>query len=402
MDVYSVKQTVTYIKRLLNDDFALQDISVSGEVTNLKIYPSGHVYFSLKDDYASLNCVMFSAYVKGAAFENGAQSVVTGYVSVYEKTGQMQFYAREIRVSGVGQSHESFEKLKNKLAKEGLFDEARKKPIPKFIKSVAVITSPVGAVVFDIIRIVKKRNPTVKITVIPAKVQGEGAAESLRDAIETANAWGGAQCVIIGRGGGSNEDLSAFNAEILARAVARSEIPVISAVGHETDFTICDFAADLRCATPSAAAVAVAFDRAETRDAVLAAQSKARNILTLKIKAAKAVYKALASRRVLLAPQEALYNRQMFAEHLRKRADAAFLNRLAALKSKVAYARSIIKNLSPEKTLERGFALVTEPGGAIVKNGGGFTQNGALNIYLSDGLLKAVALSYERGKKINF
>lgn len=399
-DAYSVRQTVAYIKKLLTNDAILYDVYVSGEVSNLKTYPSGHVYFTLKDEYAALNCVMFAQYAAGVAFQNGVLTAARGCVSVYEKTGQMQFYVQEVKFSGTGAFYESFEELKKKLSAEGLFDAKRKKEIPRFAKRVAVITSPAGAVVFDIIKIIKKRNPTVKITVVPALVQGEDAPSSLCAALAAVIDRALADCVIIGRGGGSGEDLNAFNSETLARAIARSPIPVISAVGHETDFTIADFAADMRAPTPSAAAAAVSFDYADICSKTAYLQKKAKHILLQRLDAARTLKKALLSRRVIKNPEEAVYNRKAYVESLCKTARMAFSHKTDALKNRLSLASNAVNNLSPKKTLERGFALVVNGDGRIVKNESDFLIGGEINIYINDGLLKAEAASYERGKKI--
>ena len=254
--VFSVTQINRYIRELIEKDFILQSLWIKGEISNYKRHSSGHLYFTLKDEESAINCIMFRGNAQMLPFEpeNGMEAVVCGYISIYEKTGQYQFYGELIQPVGIGALTAAYDRLKNKLEKEGLFDGDFKREICSKPETVAVITSPTGAAVRDIINIAKRRNKSVRIVVAPVLVQGENAAASIVNALKAVNNWGGADTIILGRGGGSIEDLWAFNEESVARAIFASDIPVISAVGHETDFTISDFVADLRAPTPSAAA----------------------------------------------------------------------------------------------------------------------------------------------------
>ena len=254
--IFTVGQINRYIKNLLENDCILNSLLIRGEISNFKAHGTGHFYFTLKDAIGAVNCVMFRQYAETLPFfpENGMQVVLYGSVSLYEKTGQYQLYAEFVEPVGVGVLQTAFEQLKKQLEEEGLFDADYKREIPKNPACIAVVTSPTGAAVQDMIKVATRRNPAVKIAIFPTLVQGAQAADDIVRSIKAANQWGKADVLIVGRGGGSMEDLWCFNEENVARAIFASEIPVISAVGHETDFTIADFVADLRAATPSAAA----------------------------------------------------------------------------------------------------------------------------------------------------
>ncbi len=254
--IFTVGQINRYIKNLLENDCILNSLLIRGEISNFKAHGTGHFYFTLKDAIGAVNCVMFRQYAETLPFfpENGMQVVLYGSVSLYEATGQYQLYAEFVEPVGVGVLQTAFEQLKKQLEEEGLFDADYKREIPKNPACIAVVTSPTGAAVQDMIKVATRRNPAVKIAIFPTLVQGAQAADDIVRSIKAANQWGKADVLIVGRGGGSMEDLWCFNEENVARAIFASEIPVISAVGHETDFTIADFVADLRAATPSAAA----------------------------------------------------------------------------------------------------------------------------------------------------
>ena len=269
--VFTVGQINRYIKNLLENDFILNSLLVQGEISNFKAHSSGHWYFTLKDATGALSCMIFRQDAEEIPFlpENGMQVILYGRVSLYERTGQYQLYGEFMEPVGMGALQMAFEQMKEKLAAEGLFDADFKREMPAHAKCIAVVTSPVGAAVRDVIQIVKRRDPRVKIAVFPTLVQGEKAAEDIVRSLRLANEWGGADVIILGRGGGSMEDLWPFNEEKVARAVFASEIPVISAVGHETDFTITDFVSDLRAPTPSAAAELATAIPLESRIAML-------------------------------------------------------------------------------------------------------------------------------------
>lgn len=250
-----ISEANSYIKRILSNDPILYNLKVKGEISNFKVHTSGNVYLSLKDETSKLNCVIFkSNYDRSLNLDNGVKVVANGYISVYERDGSYQLYINSIEIEGIGNLYIEFNKLKEKLNKEGLFDTRYKKPIPKIPKSIGVVTSQTGAVIRDIINVIKRRYPKVNIKLYPVTVQGINSAKDICEGIEFFNTFQNVDTIIVGRGGGSIEELWSFNEEIVARAVFNSKIPIISAVGHETDFTICDFVADMRAPTPSAAA----------------------------------------------------------------------------------------------------------------------------------------------------
>lgn len=268
--VFSVAQINAYIKRIFQSDYALNRIYIKGEVSNCKYHSSGHIYFSLKDDKSQISCVMFANQrISGLDFEmeNGQTVIVSGSISVFERNGTYQLYANEISLDGIGRLYVEFEKLKEKLYKEGLFDHEKKKPIPQNPKTIGIVTAKTGAAIHDIMSVAKRRNPYIQLVLYPAQVQGDGAAETIVRGIETLDRYG-VDTIIIGRGGGSIEDLWAFNEEKVARAIYAAKTPIISGTGHEVDTTIADYAADLRAATPTAACELAVPDLRETLDAI--------------------------------------------------------------------------------------------------------------------------------------
>ena len=268
--VFSVAQINAYIKRIFQSDYALNRIYIKGEVSNCKYHSSGHIYFSLKDDKSQISCVMFANQrISGLDFEmeNGQTVIVSGSISVFERNGTYQLYANEISLDGIGRLYVEFEKLKDKLYKEGLFDHEKKKPIPQNPKTIGIVTAKTGAAIHDIMSVAKRRNPYIQLVLYPAQVQGDGAADTIVRGIQTLDRYG-VDTIIIGRGGGSIEDLWAFNEEMVARAIYAAKTPIISGTGHEVDTTIADYAADLRAATPTAACELAVPDLRETLDAI--------------------------------------------------------------------------------------------------------------------------------------
>ena len=312
-NVLSVRQLNLYVRSLIEGDFRLANVTVTGEISNFKNhYSSGHLYFTLKDNDASVRCVMFKSYASRVKFdiEDGLQVFLKGKVSLYEKDGQYQFYAEEISVCGIGDIALKYEQVKNKLEKEGLLDPQSKRPLPKFPNNIAVITSKTGAAVQDILNILSRRWPYSQVVMCPVSVQGELAVPEMLNAMDRVYALGVADVIIIGRGGGSAEDLSAFNNEALARKIYESPVPVISAVGHETDFSICDLVADLRAPTPSAAAEFAVPDINEFNSLINKYNKILINSLTAKYNCCKAQYNALTSSVYLKNPKEALIERK--------------------------------------------------------------------------------------------
>jgi exodeoxyribonuclease VII large subunit len=368
--VLSVSELNDYIKTLIDCDNMLGAVYVRGELSNYKIYPSGHHYFTMKDAEGALKCVMFRSSASKLRFrpENGMKVVAFGRVSVYQRDGVYQLYVNALTADGVGDLYIAFEQLKEKLLKEGLFDERFKKPLPRFPKRIAVITSGAGAAVRDIIRVLGARWPMAKVIILPVRVQGVEAPAEIAGAIAYANRHKVADLIITGRGGGSIEDLWAFNEERVARAIFASEMPVISAVGHEPDVTISDFVADVRAATPSNAAEIAVPDRGEMLEALLSYEIRAMQALRRELTAHRRRLNDLASRRVLVSPKNYLDDKRLLLDHAHSRMCAAAERILAERKHKFAAQAAALDAMSPLKVLGRGYAIARREDGAVIKS----------------------------------
>lgn len=381
MTTLSVKQLNLFVKSLIEGDVRLNNVYVTGEISNFKNhYQSGHFYFTLKDNDAQIRCVMFRAYASRVPFavRDGLKVVLRGRVSLYEKDGQYQFYAEEMHEQGLGDISLQFQQIKEKLEKEGLFAEENKRPIPVFPRRIAVITSDTGAAVQDILNITARRYPLCEIMLCPVAVQGENAVPSMIDALERVYALSNCDTIIIGRGGGSIEDLWAFNSEALARKIYESPIPVISAVGHETDFTICDFVADLRAPTPSAAAELSVPDKNELLNKIDKRKAFLKSQLLLKYNLSKAKYDSLVNKSKLSRPFDITECKGEELDKLFERSVLAFESLLS--REKTRYSNSVAKldALSPLKVLSRGYAIPQKSGKTIksvceIDNGDEFT-----------------------------
>ncbi|NLL80229.1 MAG: exodeoxyribonuclease VII large subunit [Clostridiales bacterium] len=384
--VYTVAQINSYIKNMFTQDYLLRNLCVKGEVSNCKYHTSGHIYFTLKDAKGTLSCVMFAGFRKGLKFrmEEGQQVLVSGTVDVYERDGKYQLYAREIELSGAGALYERYEQLKRELAERGMFAEQYKQPIPRYIHTLGVVTAPTGAAVRDIIQIVKRRNPYVQIILYPALVQGEGAAPSIVNGIRALEQMG-VDVMIVGRGGGSIEDLWAFNEEIVAQAVFDCTVPVISAVGHETDTTIIDYVADLRAPTPSAAAeLAVAeITRlfSELQDYVIRLNGAMEN----KLGAERMRTEWYGMRFKLLSPESQIREKRMTAIRLMETMQETMQKRLLFDRHKVALYAERLKGLSPLDKLSQGFSYVADVSGKTVTDVGQVETGDALCIQVKNG-----------------
>lgn len=385
--IISVSDLNNRIKAILDSDSMLRNVCVKGELSNYKVYPSGHHYFTLKDSESSIRCVMFKGSALKLRFrpESGMGVILIGRVSVYPRDGAYQLYCEEMRPDGVGDLYVAYEQLKAKLAAEGLFDKAHKKPIPRFPSVIAVITSGAGAAVRDIIRVAGKRWPMAKIIVMPVRVQGTEAPAEIRGAIAYANRYKVAELIITGRGGGSIEDLWAFNDERVARAIYESDIPVISAVGHEPDVTIADFVADLRAATPSNGAELAVPDADELRQYLDSVDIRSRQALRKKLEIYKRSLRELASRPVMKSPTGYIELKRIEAERLSERLAATQERILAALRrSFVSYAAAL-DALSPLKVLARGYAVPTGEDGKVLKSTENVQIGDKIDLTLSDG-----------------
>ena len=392
----TVRQLNLFVKSLIEGDVRLNDITVIGEISNFKNhYASGHLYFTLKDNDASIRCVMFKGYAQYVKFavKDGLKVVLRGKVSIYEKDGQYQFYAQEMHEYGKGDIALQFEQIKEKLANEGLFDADSKRPITKFPKRIAVITSDTGAAVQDIINILSRRWPLCEIMLYPVAVQGENAVPDMLCALDKVYDACLCDTIIIGRGGGSIEDLWAFNSELLARKIYESPIPVISAVGHETDFTICDFVSDLRAPTPSAAAEVAVPDINEIGIKINSFNTSLKNSLLAKYNLNKVKLEKLTNSYVFKSPNDSILSeRQQITDNLSDRLLANFQNVLNQNKSRLSNNISKLDALSPLKILSRGFSVI-ESDGKVVTSTEAVKVGDNITLTLSDGKLNCTVNS---------
>lgn len=396
-NVYTVSQVNNYIKNMFTQDFMLNRIAVQGEVSNCKYHSSGHLYFSLKDGGGAIACVMFAGQRKGLAFsmKNGDRVVVNGSVSVYERDGRYQLYAREIRLEGEGALYEQFLALKRQLEEMGMFAPEYKRPIPAYIRRLGVVTAPTGAAIQDIRNIAGRRNPYVQVILYPALVQGEGAASSIVRGIEALDELG-VDVIIVGRGGGSMEDLWAFNEEPVARAIFQSRTPVISAVGHETDVTIADFAADLRAPTPSAAAELAVFDIREFQDKLDTIGARLQTQMSGRISRARQMAEGYQRTLGYLSPENQIREKRMYL----MTAEEKLSRQMELLLQKKRHALQLyierMKGLSPLEKLNQGFAYV-EKDGRAVKETGQVKEQDLLTVHVSDGRIWARVEKTEKG-----
>jgi len=367
--IYSISELNNYIKKLLDSDDALAGVYVKGELSNYKQYPSGHHYFTMKDAEGSLKCVMFKGSAVKLRFkpENGMSVVAFGRVAVYPRDGAYQLYVSEIVPDGVGALYIAFEQLKEKLLKEGLFDEEHKKPLPNYPKTIAVVTSSAGAAVQDIIRILGSRWPMTKVLVMPVRVQGVEAPPEIADTIKYANDNSIADLIITGRGGGSIEDLWAFNDERVARAIFASEIPVISAVGHEPDVTIADFVADVRASTPSNAAELAVPDIMEVYAWLQATDMRLRQVINNDIKAQRRRLDDLSGRRVLQSPKNYIDDKRILVDRSTERLISAMQRTMYKSRERYAASAAALDAMSPLKVLGRGYAIAQGADGTVIK-----------------------------------
>ena len=395
--VYSVTQVNSYIKNMFTQDYLLQDLSVQGEVSNCKYHSSGHIYFTLKDLRGTLSCILFAGYRKALDFklEEGQQVVVSGTVDVYERDGKYQMYVRTVKLAGLGQLYERFEALKAELQEMGMFAQEYKQPIPKFVRTLGVVTASTGAAVRDIIQITMRRNPFVQIILYPAQVQGEGAAESIVQGIRALEAQN-VDVMIVGRGGGSIEDLWAFNERIVAEAVFHCSVPIISAVGHETDTTIIDFVSDLRAPTPSAAAELAVFDvralmaQLEGYQAALSS-SMLQRLKEYRIRTEQ--YKRLLR---MKHPMYQIREQKQYLADVEERLMRSMKRQIEYKRSELRLRVSQLKGLSPLEKLEQGLAYVSKTDGNVVYSVDQVEQGEILVIQVKDGKIQAVVNDKEQ------
>ena len=391
--VYTVTQVNQYIKGLLDRDRALAGIYVRGEISNYKVYPSGHHYFSLKDAEGAIRCVMFRREASALRFrpENGMKIIAGGRVSVFPRDGQYQLYCASLVPDGVGDLHVAFEQLKEKLWREGLFDAAHKKPIPRYPGRIALVTSPAGAAVRDMLRILGARWPLARVLVVPVRVQGDGAAGEIAAAIAWLDENRAAELIITGRGGGSMEDLWAFNEEVVARAIYACRIPVISAVGHEPDVTISDFVADLRAATPSNAAELAVPDQNELRAALGQTGARLAQGMGRRLERARKALERAEGCRGLRDPMSAVNDRLLLLDLQRQKLAAGLSAAAGRERERFARLAAGLDAMSPLKVLGRGYAIARRADGGLVRSVHDVAPGDALSLRVADGEIRCRA-----------
>ena len=393
--IYSITQINAYIQGRMNEDPMLAQVAVRGEISNYKLYPSGHHYFTLKDEQSALKCVMFKGNAMSLRFRpaSGMKVIALGRISVYPRDGQYQLYVSSMAMDGIGDLYAAFEALKKKLSQQGLFDPAKKKPIPKYPQTIGIVTSSAGAAVHDILRILRRRYPLCSVRLLPVRVQGAEAPEEIASAIRYANAHDLADLLIVGRGGGSIEDLWAFNDERVAYAIYESHIPIISAVGHEPDVTIADYVADLRAATPSNGAELAVPDRealVQNLDAFSAAMTGA---LNRQLRLASQRLEGLAASPALRSPTGDLDRREKDLGLLKEKLLAAQNRELSKAQQKYVANVAKLDAMSPLKVLSRGYAMAQKDTGELIRSVKQTTTGESIVVSLADGKLNASILS---------
>ncbi len=393
--VYSVGQINTYIKNMFAQDFLLERLSVKGEISNCKYHSSGHIYFSLKDSSGTMAAVMFAGNRKnGLKFRmrDGDHVVVTGSVEVYERDGRYQLYAREIELDGAGALFLRFEALKKELAEMGMFAPEYKQPIPKYIRRLGIVTAPTGAAIQDIRNISRRRNPYVQLILYPALVQGDGAAQSIVNGIHALEQLG-VDTMIVGRGGGSIEDLWAFNEEIVARAIFECRIPVISAVGHETDTTIADYVADLRAPTPSAAAELAVYDLEQLLELLRMMGATLHMRMREHIRMERQRQEQLKIKMGYLSPQAVLNSKKQYAADLEEKLQQRMENRIEQLRHQIQLLAGRMEAGSPVRKLSQGFSFVTDSQGRPVTKISQVREGERIDVRTLDGTIQAEVLA---------
>lgn len=391
-NIYSVGQVNRYVKNMFTQDYFLKKVYVKGEVSNCKYHTSGHIYFSMKDETGLLSCIMFAGQRRGLAFrmKDGDNVVVGGTIDVYERDGRYQMYAREITLEGAGALYERFLALKQELEDMGMFAEEYKQPIPGFIRRLGVVTASTGAAIQDIRNISLRRDPGLEIILYPALVQGEGAAESIARGIRMLDD-AGVDVIIVGRGGGSIEDLWAFNEEIVARAIFQCTTPVISAVGHETDFTIADFVADLRAPTPSAAAELAVTDRRAVAETLKSYRNRYDRAMEARIQLYRTRLASLETRFEYLSPESRLRENRQYLSDMQENLERLMSGKLEAYRHELAVWIQRFQGLSPLGRLNSGYAYVSDSDGHTVTKASQVQPGDRLFIAVTDGTIEAVA-----------
>ena len=388
-----------YIKEKIDEDEYLNNVYIKGEISNFKLHYTGHMYFTLKDETSLIKCIMFKIYTPNLNFmqKDGMKVVVLGSISVFERDGVYQIYCRAMKEEGLGTLYEEYQKLKNKLEKEGLFDEKHKRKIPQFPKTIGVLTSSTGAVIRDIINVSTRRDPNVHIRLLPVPVQGVEAAEKIAEGIRKMNEESLADVIIIGRGGGSLEDLWPFNEEVVARAIYDSRIPIISAVGHETDFTIADFVADLRAPTPSAAAELAVPNMEDIKYTISILQNRYKVALKRKVELMKMRYEKCMASKSLKEPLQKINEKAIVLDINVKSIQNSIISKISSSKAETSKLIAKIDALSPLKTLTRGYGIA-EKNGKIISKMENLNVGEEIEFRFIDGTAKAKIVQLDKGE----
>lgn len=393
--VFKVTQINTYIKNLFLADYLLNKVQVKGEVSNCKYHSSGHIYFTLKDEGAALKCIMFaSSKTSGLNFkmQDGQSVIVSGSIKVFERDGVFQLYANQIKLDGAGNLYEQYEKIKQKLYEEGLFDFEIKKEIPAYPKRVGIVTAKTGAALQDILNIAKRRNPYVQLILYPAKVQGEGAAKTIVEGIQTLDQMS-VDTIIIGRGGGSIEDLWAFNEEMVARAIYAAKTPIISAVGHETDNTISDYAADLRAPTPSAACELAIPDVVSVEKTLMLYQDKMKRLMHRILESKKTELSMLSAKLEYLSPKNQLIEKRLVCDRFYDRLESVMGQKVKKYRHQCEILTERLNGASPTNKLKKGYAYITDKNNQPVLSATSLKEEENITLSFLDGQIDALVKS---------
>ena len=393
--VFKVTQINTYIKNLFLADYLLNKVQVKGEVSNCKYHSSGHIYFTLKDEGAALKCIMFaSSKTSGLNFkmQDGQSVIVSGSIKVFERDGVFQLYANQIKLDGAGNLYEQYEKIKQKLYEEGLFDFEIKKEIPAYPKRVGIVTAKTGAALQDILNIAKRRNPYVQLILYPAKVQGEGAAKTIVEGIQTLDQMS-VDTIIIGRGGGSIEDLWAFNEEMVARAIYAAKTPIISAVGHETDNTISDYAADLRAPTPSAACELAIPDVVSEEKTLMLYQDKMKRLMHRILESKKTELSMLSAKLEYLSPKNQLIEKRLLCDRFYDRLESVMGQKVKKYRHQCEILTERLNGASPTNKLKKGYAYITDKNNQPVLSATSLKEEENITLSFLDGQIDALVKS---------
>ena len=397
--IFDVSEVNDYIKTIMDGDGLLSGLTIRGEISNYKVYPSGHHYFSLKDAGGAIRCVMFRGSAAALRFrpENGMKVLASGRISVFPRDGAYQLYCQRLTPEGVGDLYVAFEQLKKKLQAEGLFDPAHKKPLPPFPQRIAIVTSDAGAAIHDMLRILGKRYPLAKVILLPVRVQGVEAPAEIAGAIRYVNRFQLADLIITGRGGGSMEDLWAFNDERVARMIYLSQIPVISAVGHEPDVTISDFVADLRAATPSNAAELAVPEQGELRERIAALRLRLAQAEERRLKLIRQQVEKLQSARVLQNPKNYLEDRRLLLDFQQNKLTAAMRQLVLKKQQDFVARRTALEAMSPLKVLSRGYAMTRDSAGRVVTDAAALKPGEIITVTLRNGEVDAAVREIRGG-----